>query len=135
MPPFRPYDHQRESISRCAESNSYFQSYDELNNFPAPKPKINKFAVKSKTTGRLAVLIARQNGICPICENPIELTARPVKGPIGKKAATIDHIIHQSKGGSSSLKNTRAVHQICNLTRADGECSMQQIEMLRKLTK
>lgn len=58
---------------------------------------------------------ARQNGVCALCGTGLSLRAE------GDLAATVDHIIPVSKGGTGAASNLRAAHKLCNRLRGNDE--------------
>ena len=60
-------------------------------------------------------LFERDNWICGICKEEINPRYRFPH----LMAATVDHIIPISKGGTHTWSNTRAAHAKCNFTRGD----------------
>ncbi len=55
-------------------------------------------------------LIKRDNGICQICNEPCDLTAKVPNS----LAPTVDHIIPLAKGGLHCRSNCQLAHFICN---------------------
>lgn len=51
----------------------------------------------------------RSNGVCGICGQPVDLTIS--SGPL---QPTIDHIVPQTRGGSSDRVNLQLAHRVCN---------------------
>lgn len=58
----------------------------------------------------LAALVLRDNGICKICNKPVDLA---VAVP-DNLAPTIDHVIPLSRGGEHSYGNCQLAHFLCN---------------------
>lgn len=61
---------------------------------------------KAKRAVRMAVLYERDGGICQLCGQKVDLQ--------GSNAATVDHIIPRSVGGSDDWDNIQLAHQRCN---------------------
>ena len=59
----------------------------------------------------LPVLRRRQDGLCPLCSNPLPTVSREIH---------VDHILPVADGGSSRPHNLQAVHEACNLRKASG---------------
>lgn len=57
----------------------------------------------------------RDNGICKICGNPVNMNVDPLDNEYG----SIDHIIPLSKGGTHQWKNVQLAHRICNSIKKD----------------
>ena len=62
-------------------------------------------------------LRARDGDLCWRCQYPMRFDGPPNCG----KAATIEHVIPQAKGGSDDLDNLRLCHVGCNRHLADHE--------------
>jgi len=68
---------------------------------------------------KVEILMKRQKGICPCCENPITKDdAKPkacVAFCIADKKVHVHHMLPRSKGGSENLNNLRILHQNCHV--------------------
>ena len=64
----------------------------------------------------LRIIYTQHQGICWICGTP---TLPPGQRPRSKHAASIDHIIPISKGGTDHPTNLTLAHYGCNSTRGD----------------
>jgi hypothetical protein len=62
------------------------------------------------TASQLAALAARDGWVCWLCDAPID-PALPSTLP---GAASIDHVVPRSRGGTSDLRNLRLAHRRCN---------------------
>ena len=67
---------------------------------------------------RRIAIYERDNYTCQICFQPVEPTEPGDWHPL---MPTLDHIVHQSKGGDHSDDNLRTAHAICNSMRSDNE--------------
>lgn len=70
----------------------------------------------------LLKLIKRDNGICYICGNKVNLEDYITKDNnviCGNYYPSIDHIIPLSKGGTHSWSNIKLAHRICNSLKGD----------------
>lgn len=56
------------------------------------------------------MLVHAQDGICPICSEPLEDRYRATD----KRAPTIDHVIPLALGGHNLVGNMLAAHRYCN---------------------
>lgn len=54
------------------------------------------------------VVFQRDEGICGICDKPVDITCFHV-----------DHVIPLAKGGEHSYANTQLAHSTCNLVKSD----------------
>lgn len=61
----------------------------------------------------------KQKGICPICEQPLDLNVEDVER---------DHIIPIKDGGKDTFQNTQAIHKTCH----DIKTSTQRNSNLKK---
>lgn len=68
---------------------------------------------------RMVALWKYQESICPLCENPIDLTT-DLNSDL---SPTIDHIVPRSKGGKNTASNYQLVHQFCNGLKNNGDDS------------
>lgn len=57
-----------------------------------------------KLTGRFKIIWKRQNGICSICNCPMDIA----------EERDLRHVISIAKGGNDSLNNLNYVHKYCN---------------------
>jgi 5-methylcytosine-specific restriction endonuclease McrA len=69
----------------------------------------------NKSHGRHYAIYDRNNWICQLCLEPVDRRLK-VTHPHGP---TIDHIIPQSRGGTSVSTNLQLAHAICNHVRGD----------------
>lgn len=60
-----------------------------------------------------ARVIARDNGICWLCGDPVDLT---LEAP-HPDSATMDHVIPHTLGGKHRASNLRLAHSRCNADR------------------
>ena len=70
----------------------------------------------------IKVLIERDQGICQLCFNPVDLEVHPNHNHAPSK----DHIIPIVHGGEHSYNNTQLAHRICNSKKGDS------IDVVRK---
>jgi 5-methylcytosine-specific restriction endonuclease McrA len=68
---------------------------------------------RTKRQKRL-LLFRQQSGLCAICGEHMGLQNKH-----GDRAATLDHILPRSKGGTFRMTNLRAVHRVCNRERGN----------------
>ena len=61
-----------------------------------------------------AKLLAKQNGLCALCETGI---AFQWQGVTGRELAHLDHIVSPINGGRNTIANLRALCATCNLER------------------
>ncbi len=67
-------------------------------------------AVRPVTAGQLAALAERDGWVCWLCDGQIDPSLpRSLPG-----AASIDHVVPRSRGGTSDLRNLRLAHRRCN---------------------
>lgn len=66
---------------------------------------------------RLRRLYEKQNGLCWICCEEMELRADDCLKMPKPNQATLDHIVPRSLGGTSTIVNLRAAHSLCNSRR------------------
>ena len=71
---------------------------------PVKKGEGAKLVKRRKLRGRLARLWVEYHGICALCGNRIMPMA----------AASIDHIIPLSRGGTNHNRNLQLAHAVCN---------------------
>jgi hypothetical protein len=65
------------------------------------------------TASQLAALADRDGWVCWLCDGAIDPSlARSLPG-----AASIDHVVPRSRGGTSDLRNLRLAHRRCNSRR------------------
>lgn len=71
----------------------------------------------------LGDLIERDNGICQICGEPVDLDDGYYDGDgnfhTGKNYPTLDHILPLSRGGYHIWENVQLAHQACNSGKCD----------------
>jgi hypothetical protein len=58
----------------------------------------------------IAFLVARDQGVCGICEEPVVDTKGPMK-------PSIDHVIPLARGGKHEIENLQLAHYRCNLSK------------------
>lgn len=75
-----------------------------------PDPVIIKREV-AKRRWRRNTLIRKSGGLCEICGAPVTLKRR------NRHRASIDHVVHRSRGGPDSLWNLRIACISCNKRR------------------
>lgn len=68
----------------------------------------------------LRALVRRDGSLCAICCYPMKLRANPNKDP---DAATIDHRVPRSRGGTNHIDNVQLAHRRCNQARGDAPWS------------
>lgn len=96
----------------CTICGSQFKPYSVVSRYCSKrcrsraKDAHRRYRVQSKR----AAVIERDGGICQLCSNPVDM-ALPYPHP---KAATLDHIVPVSAGGSHDLSNLQLAHMDCN---------------------
>jgi 5-methylcytosine-specific restriction endonuclease McrA len=63
------------------------------------------------------ILLDRQEGVCWLCGKAIDRSLPPTD----PRAASIDHILPRSRGGSDAPSNLAVAHRRCNEARADAD--------------
>lgn len=71
---------------------------------------------------RLKILRARDGDDCWRCHRPMRFAGPPNCG----RAATIEHLLPRSKGGTDALANLRLCHVGCNRHLADHEPAQKE---------
>lgn len=64
---------------------------------------------------RIRQLLERDGNCCWICKQPFDLKLQRT----AQMAATLDHVIPTSRGGSNGVSNLRLAHRRCNANRGD----------------
>lgn len=67
------------------------------------------------TQERRIAIYERDGWICHLCSEPVDMSA----GYNEKLAATLDHLLPRSKGGTDEESNLRTSHRHCNSMRQD----------------
>ena len=67
---------------------------------------------------RRLLIYERDEYVCTLCNQPV---VTEFEGDWHPLMPTLDHIVHQSKGGTDDDDNLRTAHAICNSVRGDGE--------------
>lgn len=78
-------------------------------------------------------LVRRQGGLCALCGHRFAEEGELSEELQIKYAATFDHVIPRSQGGTDDLTNFQLVHAACNLARGDGNGSKAAPSLPRKL--
>ncbi len=74
-------------------------------------------AVNKRPRWQIVRALARRGGtLCSICCYPMKMNSDPRKHP---DAATIDHRVPKSRGGTNHFDNLQLAHSRCNLQRGD----------------
>lgn len=69
-----------------------------------------------RKVARLRALVIETYGVvCVWCRRPARLDVHHLH----PDALTIEHLDHQSRGGSDDIENLRPAHRQCNLSRGD----------------
>ena len=68
---------------------------------------------------KLLLIYNRDKGICGICGNPVPHPTQALEGRARRLAATRDHILPKSKGGTDKSSNLRLAHYACNSRRGN----------------
>jgi 5-methylcytosine-specific restriction endonuclease McrA len=76
--------------------------------------KARKWHRPENSRSKFVALWTRQNGICWLCGGDMIAS-----GGDGHYAASFDHVIPRSKGGTSAEANLKLAHVKCNNKRAD----------------
>jgi 5-methylcytosine-specific restriction endonuclease McrA len=64
---------------------------------------------------RRADIIARDHGLCQICGEPVDLTARAP----APRSPSLDHIVPLARGGTHEPGNVQLAHFLCNSLKGD----------------
>lgn len=111
---FRRCPNRTQSFS-CVECGSDFSRLAVKGNPPRRCPDCRRRAGSRPPQGIRAAVYARDEGICQICGEAVEMEA-----PAGSDwSPTLDHIVCVSWGGDHSVENLRLAHHWCNSIRAD----------------
>jgi 5-methylcytosine-specific restriction endonuclease McrA len=78
-------------------------------------------------------LMDRQDGLCAICGHRFAAPDEVNESVEVEYAATFDHIVPRSQGGTDDVANLRLVHYRCNVARGDGSGSKPAPAVPRKL--
>jgi hypothetical protein len=83
---------------------------------PVPIPPVRPRSHKRyKGTRKVALIGARDGWICHLCGEEVD-RALP---PLHPQAASCDHLLPRSQGGTDRQSNLKLAHRICNEERAD----------------
>lgn len=89
-----------------------FRKHQRIN-----RPQPGKLPPPSLQNADVRAMYARRdNWTCTLCGSPI-----PAPGFDDAVNLSIDHVVHESKGGTDYPSNLRATHQSCNKARGDRE--------------
>lgn len=69
---------------------------------------------------RQAALRERDGDLCCHCGGVMDFTPRG-PAPIRDDAATMEHIVPRSQGGSNAMENLALAHSYCNNVRGNGD--------------
>lgn len=76
-----------------------------------------------------------QNGLCAICAKPMQLRAGDSNGFRNEQAATLDHILPKSLGGTAKQSNLRLVHKHCNRRRGNAPIDAPIVILARAIAR
>lgn len=79
--------------------------------------RLREQKLNQKTKGFKMKLYFRDNGLCGICKQTIDIALK-YPDPF---TYSIDHIVPLSKGGAHALYNLQPAHLICNTQKSDNE--------------
>lgn len=66
----------------------------------------------------------KQNGVCPLCENPINEA-----DVLDVEKINIDHIVSRAHGGSDLIDNLQLSHRECNMMKGCGCDSWCEVQL------
>lgn len=84
-----------------------------------PDGKPLKKVYKRPASGLRAELWSDQSGLCFYCRKPMRLVPPSSPDRIPPDAATIDHVVPRSHGGSNNRENLVMACHACNQEKAD----------------